>query len=171
VGVNQELERPHVVYKDGLYYLFISSHLHTFGPGLSGFDGLYGFVADELRGEYVPLNGTGLVVTNPENAPFQSYSWMAFPHDGEVLVQNFFNYYDFAGATLDEIAALPESEQMRRFGGTLGPTLRLDVDGSATRILGKLGHWEIPMAGESLPPTDRELVAAADEGRSGYSGD
>jgi levansucrase len=171
VGVNQELERPHVVYQDGQYYLVISSHLHTFAPGLAGFDGLYGFVADEFRGDYEPLNDTGLVVTNPENAPFQAYSWMAFPHDDEVLVQNFFNYYDFDGATLDEIAALPESEQMRRFGGTLGPTLRLDVEGTRTRILGKLGHWEIPIDGESLPPTDRDLIAAATGSGSGYHSD
>ncbi|MDS0259127.1 glycoside hydrolase family 68 protein [Haloarcula sp. S1CR25-12] len=169
VGVNQELERPHIVYRDGLYYLFVSSHLHTFGPGLTGFDGLYGFVAEELRGDYVPLNDTGLVVTNPANAPFQAYSWMVFPHDGELLVQNFFNYFDFAGETLDEIAELPESEQLRRFGGTLAPTLRLGVEGSRTRMLGKLGHWEIPMADESLPPTERELLSrAATDDSSGY---
>ena len=168
VGVNQELERPHVVYRDGRYYLFVSSHLHTFAPGLSGFDALYGFVAEDLRGEYVPLNDAGLVVTNPANAPFQAYSWMAFPHDGEVLVQSFFNYFDFAGDTLDEIAHLPESEQMRRFGGTLSPTLRLDIGGKESRILGKLGHWEVPMAGESLPPTERRLSGRADEGGGGY---
>jgi len=170
VGVNQELERPHVVYRDGLYYLFVSSHLHTFGPELSGYDALYGFVADELRGEYVPLNGSGLVATNPANAPFQAYSWMAFPHDGEILVQSFFNYFDFAGETLDEIAHLPEAEQLRRFGGTLAPTLRLAVSGVRTEIIGKLGHWEIPMAGESLGPTERERIAQAraDDGPSGY---
>ncbi|MDS0277959.1 glycoside hydrolase family 68 protein [Halomicroarcula sp. S1AR25-4] len=171
VGVNQELERPHIVYKDDLYYLFVSSHLHTFAPGLEGYDALYGFVAEELRGDYVPLNESGLVVTNPENAPFQSYSWMAFPHDDEVLVQSFFNYFDFAGETLDEIAHLPESEQMRRFGGTLGPTLRLDVQGTETRIIGKLGHWHVPMAGEELPPTERELIRRArtdEDGRGGY---
>ncbi|NHN62382.1 MULTISPECIES: glycoside hydrolase family 68 protein [Haloarcula] len=158
VGVNQELERPHVVYRDGLYYLFISSHLHTFAPGLEGFDALYGFVAEDLRGDYVPLNESGLVATNPENAPFQSYSWMAFPHGDEVLVQSFFNYYDFDGETLDEIAHLSESEQMRRFGGSLGPTLRLEVEGSRTRIIGSLGHWHIPLDGETLPLTDRELI-------------
>jgi len=167
VCVNQELERPHVVYRDGLYYLFVSSHLHTFAPGLSGFDALYGFVADEFRGEYAPINGSGLVATNPENAPFQAYSWMAFPHGEEVLVQNFFNYYDFAGETLDEIGHLPEGEQLRRFGGTPGPPLRLKMDGVQSRIIGKLGHWEIPMAGETLPPTERELLAEADDGRGG----
>ena len=159
VCVNQELERPHVVPLHDRYYLFFSSHRHTFAPGLEGFDALYGFVADDLHGDYVPLNGSGLVVTNPVNAQFQAYSWMAFPHDGEVLVQSFFNYFDFEGASLDDIAFLPESEQRRRFGGTLAPTLRLDVDGAESRVLGKLGHWHIPRAGESLPPTDRELIS------------
>ena len=170
VGVNQELERPHVVYRDGLYYLFVSSHRHTFGPELSGYDALYGFVAEELRGEYVPLNDSGLVATNPANAPFQAYSWMAFPHDGEILVQNFFNYYDFDGETLDDIAHLPEDEQLRRFGGTLGPTLRLDVSGTQTEIIGTLGHWEVPMAGESLPQTERERLAQrrGDDRPGGY---
>ncbi len=83
---------------------------------------------------------------------------MAFPHSDEVLVQSFFNYYDFDGETLDEIAHLSESEQMRRFGGSLGPALRLEVEGSRTRIIGSLGHWHIPLAGETLPLTDRELI-------------
>lgn len=117
VEVNQELERPHVVVADGRYYLFVCSHVHTFAPGVTGPDGLYGFVADALDGEYRPLNGSGLVATNPPEAPFQAYSWMAFAHDEEVLVQSFLNYYDFAGDSLDAIADLPEAEQRERFGG------------------------------------------------------
>jgi len=55
VEVNQELERPHVVVADGRYYLFVCSHVHTFAPGVTGPDGLYGFVvADALDGEYRP---------------------------------------------------------------------------------------------------------------------
>jgi levansucrase len=151
VCVNQELERPHVVRWDGRYYLFVSSHMHTFAPGIAGYDGLYGFVADSLAGPYRPLNDAGLVVTNPANAPFQSYSWMAFPHREELLVQSFFNYYDFDGETLDLVGHLSESEQMRRFGGTLGPTLRLALDGDRTRILGSLDHWHLPLPDEPLP--------------------
>jgi len=167
VCVNQELERPHVVVADGRYYLFVSSHMHTFAPGLEGYDALYGFVADSLRGEYRPLNGSGLVVTNPANAPFQAYSWMAFPHREEVLVQSFFNYYDFAGQSLDEIADLPVFEQRRRFGGTLGPTVRLGVAGEETRIRGMLAHWHIPTAEETLPAPEHSgvtpaMLAAAD---------
>ncbi len=167
VCVNQELERPHVVVAGGRYYLFVSSHMHTFAPGLEGYDALYGFVADSLRGAYRPLNGSGLVVTNPANAPFQAYSWMAFPHRDEVLVQSFFNYYDFAGQSLDEIADLPVFEQRRRFGGTLGPTVRLGVAGEETRIRGTLAHWHIPTAEETLPAPEHSgvtpaMLAAAD---------
>ncbi len=152
ICVNQELERPHLVTMDGRYYLFVSSHMHTFAPGIEGYDALYGFVAEAFRGPYRPLNGSGLVLTNPSTAPFQAYSWMAFPHSEEVLVQSFFNYFDFDGASLDEMGELPVSEQFRRFGGTLAPTVRLAVDGDRTRVLGTLAHWRVPTPGETLPP-------------------
>ena len=179
IGVNQELERPHVVVHDDRYYLFVSSHFHTFAPSVSGYDALYGFVSDTLRGEYQPLNGSGLVVTNPPDAPYQAYSWMAFPHGEEVLVQSFLNYHDFVGESLDEVAELPAAEQRDRFGGTLAPTLRLAVDGNRTRITGELAHWRIPRADEELPPPNRrnavpDLGDTRDRGgwgeREGYGG-
>ncbi|RAW45557.1 glycoside hydrolase family 68 protein [Halorubrum sp. 48-1-W] len=154
VCVNQELERPHLVVRDGTYYLFVSSHQHTFAPGIVGYDALYGFVADDLRGAYRPLNGHGLVATNPANAPFQSYSWTAYDHGDEVLVVSFFNYYEYVGESLDGIADLPESEQRRRFGGTLAPTLRIDLDGDRTELLGTLRHGSLPLPSEELSPVD-----------------
>ena len=154
VCVNQELERPHVVVADERYYLFVSSHTHTFAPDIRGYDGLYGFVADSFRGDYRPLNGSGLVVTNPASAPFQAYSWMAFPYRDEVLVQSFCNYREYGGESLDGIADLPESEQRRRFGGTLAPTIRLSVSDDRTQIHGRLGHWQIPLDSERLPDPD-----------------
>ncbi|MES3161715.1 MAG: glycoside hydrolase family 68 protein [Halorubrum sp.] len=155
VRVNQELERPHVVVHGDSYYLFVSSHVHTFAPGIVGYDGLYGFVADAIRGEYRPLNGSGLVVTNPPETPYQAYSWMAFSHSGELFVQSFLNYYDFGGESLDDIAELPAAEQRRRFAGTLAPTLRVAVDGARTRIVGELPAWRIPRPDERLPPPSR----------------
>ena len=152
--VNQELERPHIVVRNGRYYLFTPSHLHTFAPGLSGFDALYGFVADSVFGPYEPLNETGLVVANPENAPFQAYSWLAFSHGDEILVTSFFNYFDLNGLSLDDVALLPEPEQFRRFGGTYAPTLRLQVGGDRTRIWGELDYGQIPLERESLTPPD-----------------
>lgn len=159
VCTNQELERPHVVTRDGRYYLFISSHKHTFAPGVDGFDALYGFVSDSLFGPYEPLNGDGLVLTNPENAPFQSYSWLAFGHREEILVTSFFNYYDYDRPSLDDVGFLPEAEQFRRFGGTLAPTVRLRVDGTETEIVGELAHGHIPLPDEALPETFDERVA------------
>ncbi|QLH78305.1 glycoside hydrolase family 68 protein [Halosimplex rubrum] len=177
VCVNQELERPHVLHRDGSYYLFVSSHDHTFAPGIDGYDGLYGFVADSLGGPYRPLNDSGLVVTNPANAPFQTYSYMVVPHGEEVLVQNFFNFYDFAGESVDLIGELPEPEQRRRFGGTLGPTVRLGIDGDRTRVLGTLDAWHLPTADEPLPelgpdePGTTRAVAGDDAGGYGATAD
>lgn len=166
VGVNQELERPHVVVRDGTYYLFVSSHDHTFAPELDGYDALYGFAADSLFGEYEPLNGSGLVLTNPSNAPFQAYSWLAYPHREELLVTSFFNYYDFDRPSLDDVAKLPEPEQLRRFGGTAAPTVRLALDGRHTRVAGTLEHGHLPLPREDLPEPwwarEREVD---DEGR------
>ncbi|WP_226023896.1 glycoside hydrolase family 68 protein [Halomicrobium salinisoli] len=150
-GVNHELERPHVVRHDDRYYLFVSTHRHMFAPGVEGYEGLYGWVADSFRGPYRPINDSGLVVTNPSDAPFQSYSWMVYAHGEELLVHSFFNYYDFAGDSLDEITQLSESEQSRRFGGTLGPTLRLEVDGGRSELLGTLDSWHLPTGDDTLP--------------------
>ncbi|MEF8869011.1 MAG: glycoside hydrolase family 68 protein, partial [Haloarculaceae archaeon] len=169
VCVNQELERPHVVRRDGRCYLFLSSHRHTFAPGLDGVDGLYGFVADSFRGEYRPLNGSGLVVANPANAPFQAYSWLAFDHPEDLLVNSFFGYFDYDRPSLDDVALLPESEQFRRFGGTLAPTLRVRLDGDRSRIVRALDHGHIPVRTERLPESpyeERDTDATRDYGRS-----
>jgi levansucrase len=171
VCVNQELERPHVVYREGTYYLFVASHRHTFAPGLEGYDALYGFAADDLCGPYEPLNGSGLVATNPGNAPFQAYSWLAYGHRDEILVTSFFNYYDYDRPTLDDVAYLPESEQFRRFGGTLAPTLRLGVDGTETWIRGALDHGHLPTESEDLPETEDERVGRLRGERDGDRGD
>ena len=150
VCVNQEIERPHLVHREGRYYLFVSSHVDTFAPGLAGYDGLYGFVADSLTGDYRPLNESGLVVTTPASAPFQAYSWLAIPHGEELLVSGFLNYPDFRGITIGELGALSGEEQRQRFAGTLAPTLRLAVDNEQTWIQETLDHWAFPTQNESL---------------------
>ncbi|SFR49994.1 glycoside hydrolase family 68 protein [Halogeometricum limi] len=168
VCVNQELERPHLVVRDGTYYLFISSHHHTFAPGIEGYDALYGFAADDLRGDYEPLNGHGMVLTNPQNAPFQAYSWLAYDHGDELLVTSFFNYFDYDRPSMDDVALLPEDEQMRRFGGTFAPTVRILLDGTETRIRGELEHGHLPLARESLPADWWEGDAERDPRGYGY---
>ncbi len=111
--VNNELERPHVIHHAGLYYLFWVTQRHVFDPeGPTGPTGLYGMVSDDLFGNWQPLNGSGLVFANPDQAPAQAYSWFVFP---DLSVTSFVD--NWGGG--DE----------RRFGGTFAPFLHLHLEG------------------------------------------
>jgi levansucrase len=124
---NQQTERPHFVIQDGRYYLFTISHMFTFAPGLEprGPDGLYGFLGDSLRSNYKPLNASGLVLGNPAEAPVQQYSEYVMPN---WLVESF----------IDTV------EPGTIFGGTLAPTLRLEVEGRRTFLVEELDYGFIP---------------------------
>lgn len=75
-NVNNELERAHIVARDGRYYLFWVTQHSTFSPDVAaGPTGLYGMVADGIVGPWRPLNGSGLVIANPDADPFRCYSW------------------------------------------------------------------------------------------------
>jgi levansucrase len=116
-GVNNELERPHVIVHKGRYYLFWSTQKHVFnsaGPG--GPTGLYGMVADRLAGPWSPLNGSGLVLANPTNAPRQAYSWLVMP---DLRVTSF----------IDDWGRDAHEAGDRRFGATFAPTLKLELEG------------------------------------------
>jgi levansucrase len=126
--VNQQTERPHLVIKDGAYHLFTISHEGTFAPGVTGPDGLYGFVGSSLRSDYEPLNASGLVLGNPAEAPKQQYSEYVMPN---WLVESF-------------IETIPLADGGERFGGTLAPTLRLQVEGANTYLVERLGYGFIP---------------------------
>jgi levansucrase len=77
MGVNSQLERPHVVYREDGAYLFFSTHDFTFSPEAQGPRGLYGFYSEtgSLTGRWVPLNEHGLVAANPPDAEAQTYSY------------------------------------------------------------------------------------------------
>jgi levansucrase len=122
-GVNQQLERPHFVVRDGRHYLFFASHTETYAPGLTGPDGLYGFAGDGLRSDYRPLNGTGLVIANEPGRPPQRYADYVMPN---WLVEGF----------VDTVGD--------RVGGTLAPTLRLKVDDMRTSLADQLDYGLIP---------------------------
>jgi levansucrase len=122
--VNQQTERPHLVIENGNYYLFTISHTFTFAPGLTGPDGLYGFIGPSLRSDYKPLNASGLVLGNPADAPVQQYSEYVMPN---WLVESF-------------IDTLPGEI----FGGTLAPTLRIMPDGASTFFVEQLDYGFIP---------------------------
>lgn len=106
--MNQQLERPHVTFRGGLVYLWTISHKFTFAPNLqdAGVDGLFGFVGPSLRSDYIPLNGSGLVLANPPENNTQHYSWYVMPGG-------------FVEAFIDNVEGV--------FAGTLSPTVKINV--------------------------------------------
>lgn len=129
-GVNNELERAHVVFHGGRYYAFWATQSGTFAPHLRRApNGLYGMVADTLLGPWRPLNGTGLVVGNPAEEPVQTYSWFV---DADLVVSSFVDFWGLSGAALPEDAA----EANRHFGGVPAPLLQLRIDGDRCTLGG-----------------------------------
>ncbi|NJM49552.1 MAG: glycoside hydrolase family 68 protein [Sphingomonadales bacterium] len=122
-GVNNELERAHIVFYDGLYYAFWATQGSTFAPELRHApNGLYGMVADNLLGEYRPLNGCGLVLRNPLDEPMQSYSWCV---TGDLQVSSFVDFWGLKGAELPA----DRDRANHYFGGVPAPLLRLKLSG------------------------------------------
>ena len=127
-GVNNELERAHVVFHQGSYYAFWATQRSTFSPDLNHApNGLYGMVSDNLLGEYRPLNGTGLVLANPDDEPLQSYSWFV---TRELLVSSF---VDFRGLKGEPVPTDPV-EANKMFGGVPAPLLKLSIDGDRCEL-------------------------------------
>ena len=127
-GVNNELERPHIVEHAGALYLFWSTQRGVFAPGIEAPTGLYGATASSLAGPWRLLNGHGLVVANPVESPTQAYSWWVLP---DLTVASFVDYWR------PEDPSVPELESRRaRFGGTFAPFVRLALDSDrATLVL------------------------------------
>jgi levansucrase len=127
-GVNNELERAHLVWHKGRYYAFWATQRGTFAPALRHAPtGLYGMVADRLAGPWRPLNGSGLVLANPEDEPTQTYSWFV---SADLVVSSFVDVWGLGGtACPSDPAALAA-----RFGGVPAPLLRLAIDGDACTL-------------------------------------
>lgn len=114
-GVNNELERAHLVFHAGRYYAFWSTQTSTFAEGLRHAPGgLYGMVADSMAGPWRPLNGSGLVLANPADRPQQTYSWYV---DASLTVCSFVDVLPGGG-----------------FGGVPAPLLKLTLDGDRARL-------------------------------------
>jgi levansucrase len=128
-GINHEIERPHVVVRRGLYYLFFATQRHVFHPAGSAPTGLYGLVASSLTGPYEPLNGSGLVIQNPPSQPDQAYAWWVLP---DLRAVSFLNYRSADGTNMRHATA---TEARARFGGTIAPVLQLALDRASTSIV------------------------------------
>lgn len=127
-GVNNELERPHMVRHGGQYYLFWSTQTKVFAEGgPSGPNGLYGVVSEHLSGPWAPMNGTGLVLANPADAPFQAYSWLVLD---DLSVWSFADLVGLSQPPRDA------AEARAAFGGTPAPVVRLTLDGDTSGVLG-----------------------------------
>ncbi|WP_294290248.1 glycoside hydrolase family 68 protein [uncultured Sphingomonas sp.] len=127
-GVNNELERPHIVRHDGRLLMFWSTQAKVFADGgPRGPTGLYGVIADSLYGLWRPLNGTGLVLANPPEAPFQAYSW---------LVLDDLSVWSFADLVGLQAPPADTAEARRAFAGTPAPVVSLAVEGDTTRVVG-----------------------------------
>lgn len=114
-GVNNELERAHLVFHGKHYYAFWSTQTATFAAGLGHAPGgLYGMVADTMAGPWRPLNGTGLVLANPADRPLQTYSW----------------YVDAALTVCSFVDVLPGGS----FGGVPAPLMQLELDGARAAL-------------------------------------
>lgn len=126
-GLNNELERPHMLQAGGRYYLFWSTQRSVFAPdGPSGPTGLYGMVGPTPTGPFVPVNGSGLIIANPPEAPAQAYSWLV---SADWSVSSFTDYPGPGPAPTGPIAA------RQRFGGGLAPTLHLAPEGTSVHLI------------------------------------
>ncbi len=128
VGTNNEMERPHILVRGGRYYLFWSTQRHTFSPGsIAGPNGLYGAVAESFGGPWKPVNGNGLIATNPVEEPTQAYSWWV---TGEGAVWSFIDHWGMQGRSF---ATHPETLRAQ-FGGTPAPVFHLRFEGEEVHI-------------------------------------
>ncbi len=128
LGVNSELERPHIVMRDDHYYLFWSTQARRFAGGIGAPTGLYGMVAESISGPWRPINGTGLVAGNPPSEPYQAYCWWV-TGEGEVI--SFVDYWGLDGTGLPADPA----GRRARFGGTAAPWFRLAFEGDRVTII------------------------------------
>lgn len=127
-GVNNELERPLLVYRDDLYYLFWSTQRKVFAEGgPAGPTGLYGMVAPSIFGPYQPLNGSGLVAACPQAEPFQCYSWWV---DDQLQCWGFTDLWGLSGKPIKN----DPDFRRKHFGGTPAPVFTLELDGRTAHI-------------------------------------
>jgi levansucrase len=128
-GLANELERPHMFVRDGLYYLFWSTQSSVFAHGAPRPPtGLYGMVGPTLFGPFEPLNGSGLVLANPVSEPRQAYAWQVLPSLDVV------SFVDFWGLKNRDITSNPDLKAAH-FGGTIAPMVKIEINGKNTRII------------------------------------
>ncbi len=128
-GLCNEMERPQILFKNKLFYLFWSSSKRVFAlDGPQAPTGLFGMVAERMDGPWQPLNGTGLVIANPAEEPNQAYCWYVMD---DLSVASFIDVWGVQGRDIKTDIPF----RRKQFGGTLAPKLHLQLDGASTRLL------------------------------------
>ncbi len=133
--VTDQTERPQIYMKDGKYYLFTISHRSTFAAGIDGPEGVYGFVGDGIRSDYQPLNrGSGLALGSPTNLNYATgnpFDPDFNQHPGQFQA---YSHYVMPGGLVQSFIDTIGSKSNFRRGGTLGPTVRLNIAGDTTSV-------------------------------------
>ncbi|GAA1955615.1 glycoside hydrolase family 68 protein [Nocardioides panacihumi] len=155
--VTDQTERPQIYMKDGKYYLFTISHRSTFASGIDGPEGVYGFVGNGIRSDFQPVNrGSGLALGNPTNLNYPAGTPFApDPNQTANEFQAYSHYVMPNGLVESFIDAIGGPNDLRR-GGTLAPTVRLQIDGDTTKVDRSYGHDGL--GGYADLPANRELM-------------
>ncbi|MDJ0625698.1 MAG: glycoside hydrolase family 68 protein [Candidatus Caenarcaniphilales bacterium] len=91
--VSAELEVAQIFYRNNKYYLFFTSQATAFNKDFKAPTGFYGFIADELEGNYKPLNESGLIIASPKERPFQNHAFRIVDFTKDKLqIMSFVNY-------------------------------------------------------------------------------
>ena len=132
------------------------SHRSTFAAGIDGPEGVYGFVGDGIRSDFQPVNrGSGLALGNPTNLNYAT----GFPFDPDYnqhpgAFQAYSHYVMPNGLVQSFIDTIGTKDNFRR-GGTLGPTVRIDIEGDTTKVDRSYGDGGL--GGYADVPADRDL--------------
>lgn len=145
--VDDQTERPQIYLKDGKYYLFTITHRTTYAAGIDGPDGVMGFVGNGIRSDFLPMNGgSGLVLGNPTDLNEPAGAPFALdPNQNSRTFQSYSHYIMPGGLVESFVDAIGT-----RRGGTLAPTVKINIAGPTTTIdlsygLGGLGGYgDIP---------------------------
>ncbi|ACB95643.1 Levansucrase [Beijerinckia indica subsp. indica ATCC 9039] len=145
--VNDQTERPQIYLKDGKYYLFTISHRTTYAAGVDGPDGVYGFVGDGIRSDFIPLNGlSGLTLGNPTDLYQPAGAPYALnPNQNPRTFQSYSHYVMPGGLVESFIDAIGT-----RRGGALAPTVKININRTSTILdrtygnAGLGGYGDIP---------------------------
>lgn len=133
--VTDQTERPQIYMQDGKYYLFTISHSTTFAAGMTGPEGVYGFVGNGIRSDYQPMNqGSGLVLGNPTNLNY----WPGTPFDPDYnqhpgQFQSYSHYVMPDGLVQSFIDTIGVKQDFRR-GGTLAPTVKININEDSSEV-------------------------------------